>query len=68
MLKALIRFSVCVCLGGALWAAEAAAQEEADPNAPIVERVDVVGNQFLDKETFLFYISPSRATATTTSG
>ena len=34
-----------------------AAQEEADPNAPIVERVDIVRNQFLDKETFLFYIS-----------
>ena len=57
MLKALIRFSLCVCLGGALSAAVAAAQEEADPNAPIVERVEIVRNQFLDKETFLFYIS-----------
>ena len=35
----------------------AAAQEVADPNAPIVERVDVSNNQFLQKETFLFYIS-----------
>ena len=38
-------------------AAPAFAQEEADPNAPVVERVDIVRNQYLDKETFLFYIS-----------
>jgi outer membrane protein insertion porin family len=37
--------------------APAAAQEEADPNAPTVERIDIVNNQFLQKETFLFYIS-----------
>ena len=35
----------------------ASAQEEADPNAPIVERIDISNNQFLQKETFLFYIS-----------
>jgi outer membrane protein insertion porin family len=35
----------------------AAAQEEADPNAPIVERIEISNNQFLQKETFLFYIS-----------
>src|SRR6185436_1131028 len=34
-----------------------AAQEEADPNAPIVERIEIANNQFLQKETFLFYIS-----------
>jgi outer membrane protein insertion porin family len=34
-----------------------AAQEEADPNAPIIERIDISNNQFLQKETFLFYIS-----------
>ena len=34
-----------------------AAQEEADPNAPIVEKIDISNNQFLQKETFLFYIS-----------
>jgi outer membrane protein insertion porin family len=34
-----------------------AAQEEADPNAPVVERIDISNNQFLQKETFLFYIS-----------
>ncbi|PYQ39485.1 MAG: hypothetical protein DMF77_21380 [Acidobacteria bacterium] len=37
--------------------APVAAQEEADPNAPIVERIDISNNQFLQKETFLFYIS-----------
>ena len=35
----------------------ASAQEEADANAPIVERVDIMRNQYLDKDTFLFYIS-----------
>ena len=35
----------------------ASAQEEADPNTPIVERIDISNNQFLQKETFLFYIS-----------
>src|SRR4030095_12031524 len=33
----------------------APAQEEADPNTPIVERIDISNNQFLQKETFLFY-------------
>jgi outer membrane protein insertion porin family len=37
--------------------APAVAQEEADPNAPTVERIDIANNQFLQKETFLFYIS-----------
>ncbi len=37
--------------------AAALAQDEADPNAPVVERIDIVRNQYLDKETFLFYIS-----------
>jgi outer membrane protein insertion porin family len=37
--------------------APVAAQEEADPSAPIVERIDIANNQFLQKETFLFYIS-----------
>src|SRR5688572_32849095 len=37
--------------------APVAAQEEADPNAPVVERIDISNNQFLQKETFLFYIS-----------
>jgi outer membrane protein insertion porin family len=44
----------------ALWLAlpgPASAQEEADPNAPVVERIDISNNQFLQKETFLFYIS-----------
>ena len=40
-----------------LFAGPAPAQEEADPGAPIVERVDIMRNQYLDKETFLFYIS-----------
>jgi outer membrane protein insertion porin family len=39
------------------WPAAASAQEEADPNAPVVERIDISNNQFLQKETFLFYIS-----------
>jgi outer membrane protein insertion porin family len=33
------------------------AQEEADANAPVVERIEIANNQFLQKETFLFYIS-----------
>ena len=37
--------------------APVSAQEEADPNAPVVERIDIANNQFLQKETFLFYIS-----------
>src|SRR6266446_2206476 len=37
--------------------ASGAAQEEADPHAPIVERVEISNNQFLQKDTFLFYIS-----------
>jgi outer membrane protein insertion porin family len=35
----------------------APAQDEADPNAPTVESVNIVRNQYLDKDTFLFYIS-----------
>src|SRR5713226_5880160 len=49
---------------GVLWAAAGlglsrpvAAQEVADPNAPVIERVEISNNQFLQKETFLFYIS-----------
>jgi len=53
----LFSFSVSLCLCGLFFVSPAAAQEEADPNAPIVERVEIVRNQFLDKETFLFYIS-----------
>jgi outer membrane protein insertion porin family len=39
------------------FSASASAQEEADPAAPVVERVEITRNQFLQKETFLFYIS-----------
>jgi outer membrane protein insertion porin family len=48
-----------VLAGGAVLALPipAAAQEEADPNAPVVERVEIARNQFLQKETFLFYVS-----------
>ena len=50
--------AVCIAVSLLFAAAlPAAAQEEADPDAPKVERIDVVRNQFLDKETFLFYIS-----------
>jgi outer membrane protein insertion porin family len=48
-------FSVAIC--SLLFAGSAGAQEEADADAPLVERVDIVRNQFLDKDTFLFYIS-----------
>jgi outer membrane protein insertion porin family len=35
----------------------ARAQEVADQNAPIVERIEIAGNQYLQKETLLFYVS-----------
>jgi outer membrane protein insertion porin family len=57
MLNPSMRVSLSLCLLCLLSAGGAAAQEEADPNAPIVAKVDIVRNQFLDKETFLFYIS-----------
>ena len=57
MLKNPLRSSLCMLLCGALPAAAALAQAEADPNAPTVERVEIIRNQFLDKETFLFYVS-----------
>ncbi len=57
MLKSPVRLATSLLLSGILAAASAVAQEEADPNAPIVERVDIVNNRFLDKETFLFYVS-----------
>jgi outer membrane protein insertion porin family len=47
-------------MAAAFWLAlpsRAAAQEEAEANAPVVETVDIARNQFLQKETFLFYIS-----------
>jgi outer membrane protein insertion porin family len=49
-----------VVLAAGLWLfapARLSAQEEADPNAPLVERIEITNNQFLQKETFLFYIS-----------
>ena len=55
MLNTLARFSLFSAV--LLVAVPADAQDEADPNAPLVERVDVVRNQYLDKDTFLFYIS-----------
>ena len=57
MLNPKVRVAATLLFSGLLFAAPAAAQEEADPNAPVVERVDIVRNQFLDKETFLFYVS-----------
>jgi outer membrane protein insertion porin family len=50
-------WALCISLCSLCPVVSVEAQEEADPNAPIVERVDIVRNQFLDKETFLFYIS-----------
>src|SRR5688500_16957230 len=50
-------WSLCVALCSLCPVVSVSAQEEADPNAPTVERIDIVRNQFLDKETFLFYIS-----------
>jgi outer membrane protein insertion porin family len=47
----------CLCLAGSLLAAPATAQEEAPADAPVVERLDVQGNQYLQKETLLFYVS-----------
>jgi outer membrane protein insertion porin family len=38
-------------------AAAAAEPEEATENLPLVERVEVNGNQYLQKETLLFYVS-----------
>jgi outer membrane protein insertion porin family len=54
MVKTFIR----LCLFVSILAPVAPAfTQEADPNAPFVERIDIVRNQYLDKETFLFYIS-----------
>lgn len=46
--------SAALCLNGFVFAPPAAAQEL--PQA-VVERVEVQGNQFLQKETLLFYVS-----------
>ena len=50
-------WALCLSLCSLCPVVSVSAQEEADPNAPTVEAVDIVRNQFLDKETFLFYIS-----------
>jgi outer membrane protein insertion porin family len=44
--------AILACLAG-----PGSAQEVADPDAPVVERVEIHRNQFLAPETFLYYIS-----------
>ena len=54
------RILIGAALAAAVWLSApvpASAQEEADANAPVVERIEIANNQFLQKETFLFYIS-----------
>jgi outer membrane protein insertion porin family len=40
-----------------LEAPPAATADEADPNAPLVEKVEILRNQYLQPESYLFYIS-----------
>jgi outer membrane protein insertion porin family len=44
--------AVLACLAG-----PGSAQEVAEPDAPVVERVEIHRNQFLAPETFLYYVS-----------
>src|SRR6185436_12000802 len=38
------------------WSEPASAQDQPEGEPPIIERVEIQGNQFLQKETLLFYI------------
>ena len=50
--RAILLCAVLIGLPGSLHA-----QEEAPASAPVVAGVDIVNNQFLQRETLLFYVS-----------